>query len=87
MGIGMSILLIAVGAILRWAVHWSPSEVDISTVGLIVFIVGLVGLVISLALWGPWSNRTRRSRRIVDNTSGQTLLSDEERAESGPRTF
>jgi hypothetical protein len=50
MGIGTSILLIAVGAILRYAVNVSVSEIELDTVGLILIIVGIVGLVISLAV-------------------------------------
>jgi uncharacterized membrane protein YeiB len=48
MGIGTSLLLIAVGAILRFAVTDSVSGVSLATVGLILLIVGIVGLVISL---------------------------------------
>lgn len=48
MGIGTSLVLIAVGAILRWAVSDTVSGVDLQMVGLIVFIVGIVGLIISL---------------------------------------
>ena len=50
MGIGTSIFLIAVGAILRYAVNVSVSEIELDTVGLILIIVGIVGLVISLAV-------------------------------------
>jgi hypothetical protein len=50
MGIGTSILLIAVGAILRYAVNVTVSEIELQTVGLILIIVGIVGLVISLAV-------------------------------------
>jgi hypothetical protein len=50
MGIGTSLFLIAVGAILRWAVTGHVSGVNIDTVGLILLIVGIVGLLISL-LW------------------------------------
>ena len=85
MGIAASIVLVAVGAILRWAVYWRSSEVDIATIGLIIFVVGLAGLVVSLGLSGPWSSRTRRSRRVVDNATGETLLSDEERVNTGSR--
>ena len=49
MGIGVSLILIAVGAILTWAVHASVSGVDITAVGVILMVVGLVGLLISLA--------------------------------------
>jgi hypothetical protein len=86
MGTGASILLIAVGAILRWAVHWRTADVDVATAGLILFLVGLGGLVLSLALTGPWSRRARRSRRVVDNTTGTTLLDDEQRVEQPTRT-
>lgn len=48
MGIGTSLVLIAAGAILRWAVSDTVSGVDLQMVGLIVFIVGIVGLIISL---------------------------------------
>ncbi|MEA2406870.1 MAG: hypothetical protein QOE69_989 [Thermoleophilaceae bacterium] len=50
MGIGTSIFLIAVGAILRYAVNVSVEGVEIDTVGLILMVVGIIGLVISLAV-------------------------------------
>ena len=50
MGIGTSILLIAVGAILRYAVTITVSGIELQTVGLILMIVGIIGLVISLAV-------------------------------------
>ena len=46
----MSIFLIAVGAILRYAVNVTVQGVEIDTVGLILMIVGAIGLVISLAV-------------------------------------
>lgn len=50
MGLGTSIFLIAVGAILRYAVTATVSGVELQTVGLILMIVGILGLVISLAV-------------------------------------
>jgi hypothetical protein len=50
MGIGTSIFLIALGAILRYAVTVSISGVELQTVGLILMIVGIVGLVITVAM-------------------------------------
>jgi hypothetical protein len=47
-GIGTSLFLIAVGAILYFAVNASISGLSIATVGLILMIVGVIGLVISL---------------------------------------
>jgi hypothetical protein len=61
MGIGTSLFLIAAGAILRFAVTDSISGVDLTTVGLILMIVGIVGLLISLVLMlAP-----RRSETVV----------------------
>ena len=46
----MSIFLIAVGAILRYAINVTVEGVEIDTVGLILIVVGIIGLVISLAV-------------------------------------
>lgn len=59
MGIPVSLILIAVGAILAFAVNQSPgASVDIDVVGWILMIVGIVGLLLSLLWWerfGPGS--------------------------------
>jgi len=52
MGIGTSLFLIAVGAILYFAVNADISGLEISTIGLILMIVGIIGLVISLFMVG-----------------------------------
>ncbi|MBI5106152.1 MAG: hypothetical protein HZB46_14425 [Solirubrobacterales bacterium] len=57
MGIGTSLFLIAVGAILRFAVSDAISGVDLATVGLILLVVGIVGLVISLFMTQMWNRR------------------------------
>jgi uncharacterized membrane protein YedE/YeeE len=48
MTIGGSILLIVAGAILRYAINWSPDYVDLRLVGLILMIAGVLGLIIAL---------------------------------------
>jgi heme/copper-type cytochrome/quinol oxidase subunit 2 len=58
-GIGTSILLIAVGAILKYAVTAEVSGIELETVGLILMVVGIVGLVISLLYLAIWSDRRR----------------------------
>jgi hypothetical protein len=60
MGIGVSLILIAVGAILIWAVKADVSGVDITTVGWIVFIVGIAGALLSLIFWSSWGGVSRR---------------------------
>jgi Domain of unknown function (DUF6458) len=63
MTIGTSLFLIAVGAILRWAVTASVSGVNVQTVGLILLAVGVIGLVLSVAWTMRWSRP--RARRVV----------------------
>jgi hypothetical protein len=64
MQIGTSILLIALGAILRYAVTGTLSWIDVQTVGLILMIVGILGLVISLLYMALWADRTRPRRDV-----------------------
>jgi Domain of unknown function (DUF6458) len=54
MGISLSILLLAVGAVLAWAVSAEVSGVDINAVGVILMIVGAIGLLVSLVFWSSW---------------------------------
>jgi uncharacterized membrane protein len=54
MSLGASLFLIAVGAILRYAVTESVSGIDIPTVGLILMVVGIIGLVLSIAYMFVW---------------------------------
>jgi heme/copper-type cytochrome/quinol oxidase subunit 2 len=65
MATGTSLLLIAVGAILRYAVTAHVSWINLTTVGLVLMIVGIVGLILSLLelfVWAP-----RRSRGSIDD--------------------
>jgi hypothetical protein len=62
MQIGTSILLIAVGAVLKYAVTATVSGINIQTVGLILMIAGIVGLIISLLYMALWADRTHPAR-------------------------
>jgi hypothetical protein len=65
MGIGTSIFLIAVGAILDFAVDATVSGLDIATVGLILMICGVLGLVISLFLLSSARRSVGTDRTVV----------------------
>lgn len=71
MTIGTSIVLIAIGAILKWAVTAHVSGFDIQTAGTVVFIVGIVGLALSV-IYTFWWARDRRGpydeTRVVRRT-------------------
>src|SRR5205085_6050817 len=61
MTIGTSIVLIAVGAILKYAVTAHVSGIDLQTVGTILIIVGILALIISLLYTFAWSGRRNRT--------------------------
>ena len=70
MGLGVSIFLIAVGAILTWAVDVTASGVNVHAIGVILLIVGLVGGILSMIFWSSWAGPgyfTRRRTTIVDD--------------------
>jgi hypothetical protein len=54
MGIVISLILIAFGAILTWAVHSSSSSIDVDVVGVVLMVVGFVVFLISIVLWRTW---------------------------------
>jgi len=59
MTIGGSLALIALGAILKWAVTAHVSWIDLQTAGTVLFVIGLVGLAVALVYTFWWSQRTR----------------------------
>jgi hypothetical protein len=51
MYIGGALILIAIGAVLRWAVNVESSIINIQLAGLIILIVGIIGLIVALFFW------------------------------------
>jgi uncharacterized protein DUF6458 len=65
MAIPVALILIAIGAILAFAVTGSSSAVDIPTVGWILMGTGFVGLVLSLIMWDSWAGGGYWRRRTA----------------------
>jgi Domain of unknown function (DUF6458) len=63
-GIGVGLLLIAVGAILAFAVNADIQGLDVHVVGWILMIVGLVGILLDLMLWQSWRRGFRRTAYV-----------------------
>jgi hypothetical protein len=64
MRIGAGLLLIAVGAILRFGITTSASHgISIHTIGDILMLVGLLGVLLWLVVWAPWSRGRRTTYR------------------------
>ncbi|HEY1316346.1 MAG TPA: DUF6458 family protein [Gaiella sp.] len=76
MGVGVSLLLIAAGAILTWAVSAEASGVDLNTVGVILMVVGAVGLLLSLVFWSSWGGFGTH-RKAVESGPGGTTVTEE----------
>ena len=69
MGIGVSLILIAAGAIMAWAVNVETTGFNIHTVGYILLVVGIVGALLSMIFWSSWAGPgyfTRRERVVDD---------------------
>jgi len=81
MGIGINIFLIAVGAILTFAVDATFSGLDITVVGVILMVAGVIGLMLTLLLFAPRRRRTvteTRGARTVDPiVTSSTVTTDD----------
>ncbi|HEX2381791.1 MAG TPA: DUF6458 family protein [Acidimicrobiales bacterium] len=77
MGLGTSIFLIAVGAILKFAVNWQVNEIDLQAVGVILMVVGAIGLVLSLIFWNSWGGFTRRDVVVDGGSTRRRVVRDE----------
>ena len=64
MGIGVSLLLVAIGAILTWGVDLVADGVNLDVIGVILMVVGAVGLLISLIFMSDFGDR-RHGRTVV----------------------
>jgi uncharacterized membrane protein len=67
MGIGVSVFLIAVGAILAFAVNVTASGIDLATVGYILMVVGTIGLLVALAVMNGWGFGGPRGSTVVED--------------------
>jgi len=74
MGIGVSLILIAAGAIMTWAVTTTAHGFNIHTVGIILMVVGAIGIVLSMMFWSSWGGfggapygGRRRTTYVEDN--------------------
>lgn len=77
MGIGVGIFLIAVGAVLAFAVNASVNGIDIQTVGVILMIVGAIGLIVDLVIFAPRRRRVVADDAVVDAPARRTVVERE----------
>ncbi len=75
MGITTSLLLVAAGAIMRFAVTAQATGFSVHTVGVILMIVGIVGAILSIGFWASWGGFGRRT--VVESSTPTTTTTRE----------
>jgi hypothetical protein len=76
---GASLFLVALGAILTWAVRVTAPGVDIHMVGVILMVVGAIGALSSLVFWNGPLSRSRRTVVREDPITGRQAVVEEDR--------
>jgi hypothetical protein len=74
MGTAVSLVVIAAGAIMVWAVTTTASGFSIHTVGIILMAVGAVGLVLSIIFWSSWGGFGGSRARRDGSTTSTTVV-------------
>jgi hypothetical protein len=62
MGLGVSLLLIAVGAILIWGLQSDVAGISEDAIGVILIVIGALGLILSMIFWSSWGGVGGRRR-------------------------
>jgi hypothetical protein len=77
MGIVVSMLMITVGAFMRFAVTVEADSFDVHTAGVILIVIGLIGAALSIAFWASWGGFDRmggmRRRTVVSSAPAQAV--------------
>lgn len=73
MGIVISLLLLAAGAILKFAVTANFPNVNLEIVGVILMVIGALGIILSLIYWSTWGGFGRR-RTVVEPVAQERVI-------------
>jgi hypothetical protein len=89
MGFVVSLLIIAIGAILTWGVNDTSTSVNLDVIGVILMCVGLVGFILTLFFWESWwgpgyFRRTRYASGAGYPSQRRGYVVEEEEAPAGP---
>ncbi len=76
MGMGTSLFLVAVGAIMRFAIEVTTKGVDVHMIGVILMLVGAFGVVLSAVFWSTWGGFNTQARGT--RTGGDTVVVERE---------
>ncbi|HEU5004349.1 MAG TPA: DUF6458 family protein [Actinomycetota bacterium] len=87
MGLGTSIFLIAVGAILDFAVNVNVQGFNIHNVGVILMVVGIIGAILSMVFWSSWGGFNRSRRTVAYDSYDAPVAPVRRRVIEEDRTF
>ena len=74
MGIVVSMLMIAAGAIMRFAVTAEGNGFNVGTAGMVLMVVGVIGAVLSVGYWASWGGFTRPGQRAAAAGPTETVV-------------
>jgi hypothetical protein len=78
MGIVVSMLMIAGGAIMRFAVTAEGNGFNVGTAGMVLMVVGIIGAVLSIAYWASWGGFTRPGQPSMVASTTDTVVRQRE---------
>jgi hypothetical protein len=73
MGLVVSMVMITIGAVLRFAVSATTEGIDVHMVGVILMVVGILGAVMSIVFWASWGGFGPRRSTMVTTTAPTTV--------------
>lgn len=81
MGLGVGIFLLAIGAVLAFAIHVNPTNgaIDVHTVGWILMGAGALGIVLAMVFWSSWGGPNFMRRRDGVDPAGGTHTTIDQR--------
>ena len=86
MGVVTSLILVAVGAVLRFATNVQTSSFNVHAIGVILMIVGVIGFILSLMFWASWGGfgtirrSSHRRAAIYQQADGSIVREVQQRA-------
>ena len=78
MGIVVSMLMIAAGAIMRFAITVEGNGFNVGTAGMVLMVVGVIGAVLSIAYWASWGGFARPGHRATVVGTTETVVRERE---------